>query len=38
MVVYYDLKAKGILDDPVAIKKWLNDPENKYFRTREGNV
>ena len=38
MEVYYDLKAKGIIDDPVAIKKWLNDPENKYFRTREGNV
>ena len=38
MVVYYDLKNKGILDDPKAIKKWLNDPENKYFRTREGTV
>jgi len=38
MVVYYDLKNKGILDDPKAIKKWLNNPENKYFRTREGTV
>lgn len=36
--VYYDLKAKGIVDDPKAMKKWLNDPDNKYFRTREGKV
>ena len=36
--VYYDLKAKGIVDDPKAMKKWLNDPDNKYFRTREGKI
>jgi len=36
--IYYDLKAKGILDDPAAMKKWLNDPDNKYFRTRVGKV
>lgn len=36
--VYYDLKAKGILDDPVAMKRWLNDPENRVFRTRPGKV
>lgn len=38
LTVYYDLKQKGILDDEKALKKWLNDPENKYFRTREGKV
>lgn len=38
MVLYYDLKAKGILGDPKALKKWLNDPDNKAFRTREGTV
>ena len=38
MVLYYDLKEKGIIDDPKALKKWLNDPDNKYFRTREGTV
>lgn len=38
MVVYYDLKEKGILDDQKALKKWLNDPDNKAFRTREGTV
>ena len=36
--VYYDLKMKGIADDPVAFKKWLNDPDNMYFRTRPGRV
>ena len=38
MVLYYDLKEKGILDDPKALKKWLNDADNKAFRTREGTV
>ncbi len=36
--ILYDLKAKGIADDPKAMKKWLNDPENRYFRTRPGVV
>lgn len=36
--VYYDLKRKGITDDPKAFKKWLNDPDNRAFRTREGTV
>lgn len=38
MVVYMDLKKKGILDDQVALKRWLNDPDNKYFRTRPGTI
>jgi len=36
--VYFDLKQKGIVDDPVAMKKWLNDPDNRFFRTRPGRV
>ncbi|MCP4826219.1 MAG: hypothetical protein GY892_19215 [Shimia sp.] len=36
--VYYSLKAKGIADDPAALKKWLNNPDNRVFRTREGTV
>jgi hypothetical protein len=36
--VYYDLKAKGIVDDPVAMKRWLNDADNRAFRTRPGTV
>lgn len=38
MAVYYDLKAKGIVDDPKRMKAWLNDADNRYFRTRPGTV
>lgn len=36
--VYYDLKRRGIADDPKALKKWLNDRDNRVFRTREGTL
>lgn len=36
--VYQDLKAKGILKDQAALKRWLNDPDNLVFRTRPGTV
>lgn len=36
--VYYELKRKGIADDPVALKKWLNDGDNHVFRTRAGRL
>jgi len=36
--VYYDLKKRGIADDPAALKKWLNDPDNLAFRTRGGRL
>lgn len=36
--VYYELKAKGIVDDPAAMKRWLNDADNRFFRTRPGTV
>jgi metal-dependent HD superfamily phosphatase/phosphodiesterase len=38
MVVYMDLKKQGILDDQAAMKKWLNDPDNRFFRTRPGTI
>lgn len=38
MAVYYDLKSKGILDDEKALRAWLNDPDNRYFRTKPGRV
>lgn len=38
LAVYHDLKAKGIADDPKAMKKWLNDRDNQAFRTRPGAV
>lgn len=36
--VYWDLKRKGIADDDAAMKRWLNDPDNRLFRTRPGQV
>lgn len=36
--VYYDLKRRGILDDPKRLKAWLNDPDNRFFRTKLGRV
>lgn len=38
LTVFVDLQKKGIMDDPVALKKWLNDPDNAYFRTKHGMV
>jgi putative lipase involved disintegration of autophagic bodies len=38
MSVYHDLKQQGIADDPARFKRWLNDGDNKYFRTRGGTV
>jgi hypothetical protein len=38
MSIYFKLKAEGKLDDEAYMKKWLNDPDNKYFRTRSGEV
>lgn len=36
--VYYELKRKGIADDPKAFKAWMNDSENSAFRTRGGTL
>lgn len=36
--VWADLNQKGIVKDPAAFKKWLNDPDNRFFRTREGRL
>jgi hypothetical protein len=36
--VYYELKRQGIADDPKALRKWLNQSENRAFRTREGTL
>ena len=38
MAIWADLNAKGITKDKAAFRKWLNDPENRFFRTREGQV
>lgn len=36
--VYYELKRQGIADDPKALRKWLNDPDNRAFRTKGGTL
>ncbi len=36
--VYYELERKGILNDQKAMAKWLNDPDNRAFRTRPGTI
>ena len=36
--VYYELKRRGIADDPKALRKWLNDADNRVFRTRAGTL
>lgn len=36
--IYFELQRAGITKDPVAMKRWLNDPDNRAFRTRAGTV
>lgn len=36
--VYYELERQGILNDQKALAKWLNDPDNRAFRTRPGTI
>lgn len=36
--IYYSPEFQKISKDPAALKRWLNDPENKVFRTRDGVV
>jgi hypothetical protein len=38
MVLWTKLRAEGILDDPKALRRWLNDSDNQGFRTRRGRV
>jgi len=38
LVVWEDLKRRGIADDKNALMRWLDDPDNRAFRTRPGRV
>lgn len=38
LTVYHELRKKGITQDSAAFKRWLNDPDNRVFRTRPGRV
>jgi hypothetical protein len=38
MSIYMDLVRQGITQDPVRMKQWLNDRDNRVFRTKDGTV
>jgi hypothetical protein len=38
LVVLHELQKKGILNDNKAFAKWLNDSDNRLFRTMPGKV
>lgn len=38
MPIYMQLQKEGIVDDPAAFRRWLNDRDNRVFRTRPGKV
>jgi hypothetical protein len=38
IALYFDLKRQGIAEDPEAMRRWLNDPDNRFFRTSPGTV
>lgn len=38
MNVYFDLKKRGIIDDPKKLRAWLNDRDNRFYRTKLGTV
>lgn len=37
-VIYWDWKAKGWIDDEVKLKSLLNDPDNRFMRTKLGDL
>jgi hypothetical protein len=38
LAVVSDLMRRGIWGDEARMKAWLNDPDNRAFRTRPGRV
>jgi hypothetical protein len=38
MPLYMEMRKQGIFDDEKRLSKWLNDPENRFFRTKLGRV
>ena len=36
--IFYELQSNGKLNDQAYLKRWLNDPDNRFFRTRPGKV
>jgi hypothetical protein len=38
MPLFMELQKQGIIDDQKAFKRWLNERDNRVFRTRPGRV
>lgn len=38
LVILERLQREGIADDPVRMRRWLNDRDNRVFRTRPGRI
>ena len=38
MTLYAELSKSGKLFDQAYMKRWLNDPDNRVFRTRPGTM
>ena len=38
IIIYNKAVREGWVNDPKAWKKWLNNPDNKLFRTWKGKV
>ncbi len=38
MVIYQKMVREGSANDKQALRKWLNDPDNKLFRTWKGKI
>lgn len=36
--IYMKLKAEGIIDDKKRLKAWLNDPDNRAWRTNNWRI
>lgn len=38
MSIFQQMLASGMINDQQAMKDWLNNPDNRVFRTRPGRV
>lgn len=38
LVVWVELERQGIAQDQARLRRWLNDPDNRFFRTSQGRA
>jgi len=38
IALWFTLKQHCIIDHKKALQRWINDPQNRFFRLRPGNV